>query len=69
MQDSNTNMRIFNDFEIVSHLSKIMTLMPGDVIMTGTPANAEKSVIKNGDTVTLYIEGIGELLNKVKLID
>ncbi len=68
-QDSNTNMRILNDFKIVSHLSKIMTLMPGDVIMTGTPANAETSVIKNGDNVTLYIEGIGELSNKVKLID
>ena len=66
-QESSTNMRIYNDKKIVSHLSTIMTLYPGDVIMTGTPKNAESSVINDNDLVTLEIEGIGILSNKVKL--
>jgi 2-keto-4-pentenoate hydratase/2-oxohepta-3-ene-1,7-dioic acid hydratase in catechol pathway len=64
-QDSNTNMRIYDDKTIVSHLSKIMTLFPGDIVMTGTPKNAEKSVIRDGDEVKIYIENLGELSNKV----
>ena len=66
-QESNTNMRIFDDREIVSHLSKIMTLYPGDVIMSGTPSNAENSVVKNNDLVTLEIEKLGLLSNRVLL--
>ena len=68
-QKSNTNMRILNDNEIVSHLSKIMILMPGDIIMTGTPANAENSIIQDGDNVELSIQGLGFLSNKVKIVD
>ena len=64
-QDSNTNMRIYDDKTIISHLSKIMTLFPGDIIMTGTPKNAENSVISDGDEVKICIENIGELSNKV----
>tara|TARA_Y100001970_G_scaffold128150_1_gene158220 strand:- start:1087 stop:1218 length:132 start_codon:yes stop_codon:yes gene_type:complete len=41
-----------------------MTLLPGDIILTGTPANAENSIIKSGDTVKVSIEGLGELVNK-----
>ena len=66
-QESSTNMRIYNDKKIVSHISTIMTLYPGDVIMTGTPKNAESSVINDNDLVSLEIEGIGILSNKVKL--
>ena len=64
-QESNTNMRIYDDKKIVSHLSKMMTLHPGDIIMTGTPKNAENSVISDGDEVKICIENIGELSNKV----
>jgi len=67
-QESNTNMRIYDDKKIVSHLSKIMTLYPGDVIMTGTPKNAENSVVKDGDVVSLYIENLGTLSNQVSLM-
>ena len=66
-QESNTNMRIYDDKTIVSHLSKMMTLHPGDIIMTGTPKNAENSVISDGDEVKICIENIGELSNKVNL--
>jgi 2-keto-4-pentenoate hydratase/2-oxohepta-3-ene-1,7-dioic acid hydratase in catechol pathway len=45
----------------------MMTLFPGDIIMTGTPKNAEKSVINDGDEVKICIENIGELSNKVNL--
>jgi 2-keto-4-pentenoate hydratase/2-oxohepta-3-ene-1,7-dioic acid hydratase in catechol pathway len=42
-----------------------MTLLPGDVILTGTPAGV--GPITDGDTVTIEIEGIGELTNPVRL--
>ena len=65
LQDSSTSNRILNDKEIVSLVSSFMTLLPGDIILTGTPANAENSIIKSGDTVKVSIEGLGELVNKV----
>ena len=58
-------MRIYDDKKIVSHLSKMMTLHPGDIIMTGTPKNAENSLVSHGDEVKICIENIGELSNKV----
>ena len=64
LQDSSTSNRILNDKEIVSLVSSFMTLLPGDIILTGTPANAENSIIKSGDTVKVSIEGLGELVNK-----
>ncbi len=42
-----------------------MTLHPGDIIMTGTPKNAENSLIGHGDEVKIFVENIGELSNKV----
>ena len=44
---------------LVSYVSHIMTLLPGDVVLTGTPAGVCPLV--DGDTVTVRIEGIGEL--------
>lgn len=67
-QNSNTSKRILNDYQVVSMLSKIFTLLPGDIIITGTPANAENSIVKNGDMVELTIENIGTLTNNVKTI-
>ncbi|HQH43183.1 MAG TPA: fumarylacetoacetate hydrolase family protein [Syntrophorhabdaceae bacterium] len=62
-QYSNTKNMIFNVYELVSFISYIMTLMPGDVIITGTPPGVGPLVV--GDTVEVEIEGIGVLKNMV----
>jgi 2-keto-4-pentenoate hydratase/2-oxohepta-3-ene-1,7-dioic acid hydratase in catechol pathway len=54
---------IFDVPTIVSYISHVMTLGPGDVILTGTPAGV--SALTDGDTVTVRVEGIGELSNPV----
>ena len=64
MQDGNTSNLIFSVNHVVSYLSQFMTLLPGDVISTGTPAgvgmgmNPEK-YLKPGDVVELGIDGLG----------
>ncbi|SHJ55102.1 Fumarylacetoacetate (FAA) hydrolase family protein [Anaerobranca californiensis DSM 14826] len=63
-QNSNTNQMIFSVRQIVSFISKIMTLTPFDVIATGTPAGACE--IKKGDDLEIIIEKIGVLNNKVR---
>ncbi|MCL4465143.1 MAG: fumarylacetoacetate hydrolase family protein [Chloroflexi bacterium] len=63
-QSSNTNDLIFSVPYLVSWLSKNMTLMPGDVIMTGTPSGV--GPLKAGDVVEIAIEGIGTLSNPVR---
>lgn len=68
MQDSNTKYMLFNTAEQIAHLSKCVTLRPGDVILTGTCAGtgAERDIfLKSGQTLKLWIEGIGELVHKV----
>ncbi|WP_410512254.1 fumarylacetoacetate hydrolase family protein [Paenibacillus sp. BR2-3] len=72
-QDSNTSDMIFNCAEIISYLSDHMTLMPGDLILTGTPEGVvmgypqEKQVwLQDGDRVTVEIEGLGLLANRIK---
>lgn len=62
-QNSNTINMIFDVFELVSFISEIMTLLPGDVIITGTPPGV--GAIKAGDMVEVEIEGIGVLKNTV----
>jgi 2-keto-4-pentenoate hydratase/2-oxohepta-3-ene-1,7-dioic acid hydratase in catechol pathway len=64
MQDSNTAQMIFSVAEQIAHLSSRLTLLPGDVILTGTPAGvgmARKRFLKAGDRVKCWIEDIGEL--------
>ncbi|MNW07279.1 Fumarylpyruvate hydrolase [compost metagenome] len=57
--------RIITPIDImISYISRFMTLMPGDVILTGTPAGSE--AVRDGDVVDCYIEGIGHLRNQVK---
>lgn len=63
-QDTSTADMIFNVFELVSFVSHVMTLLPGDVIATGTPPGVGK--MKPGDAVEVAIEGIGRLQNTVK---
>jgi 2-keto-4-pentenoate hydratase/2-oxohepta-3-ene-1,7-dioic acid hydratase in catechol pathway len=63
-QSSTTANLIFGPFELVSHISHIMTLYPGDVIATGTPSGIGPMAI--GDTVEVVLEGIGTLTNSVR---
>jgi len=62
-QDGNTNDMVFDIASVVEAVSNAMTLLPGDVILTGSPAGT--SVIKAGDTVSVTISGIGTLKNPV----
>jgi 2-keto-4-pentenoate hydratase/2-oxohepta-3-ene-1,7-dioic acid hydratase in catechol pathway len=66
-QSSNTSNMIFNPAFLVSFVSNVMTLNPGDVIMTGTPEGV--SPMKPGDTIEVEIEGIGTLRNTTKARD
>jgi 2-keto-4-pentenoate hydratase/2-oxohepta-3-ene-1,7-dioic acid hydratase in catechol pathway len=54
---------IFDVYELVAFISAIMTLLPGDVIITGTPPGV--GPIEVGDEVEVEIEGIGILKNRV----
>lgn len=64
MQDSNTDDLIFNIAQLISYSSEFMTLLPGDVISTGTPAGvglgfSPNIYLKPGDVVELGIDGLG----------
>jgi 2-keto-4-pentenoate hydratase/2-oxohepta-3-ene-1,7-dioic acid hydratase in catechol pathway len=62
-QSARTSDLLHGIAELVSYVSAVMTLLPGDVILTGTPAGV--GPLEVGDTVTVDIEGIGELPNRV----
>ncbi len=71
MQDSNTEQMVFGVAQLVSYLSRTMTLEPGDLIATGTPpgvgfARKPPVWLRDGDEVTIEIEGIGSLTNPVR---
>ncbi len=63
-QHSRTSDLIFSVPKLVSFISKIMTLMPGDVIATGTPAGIGN--MEPGDTIEIEVEGIGILRNRTR---
>ena len=70
MQDSNTSNLIFGVPQLIAFLSSVMTLQPGDIISTGTPAGvgfARKPPrwLKPGDEVAIEVQGIGRLVNPV----
>jgi 2-keto-4-pentenoate hydratase/2-oxohepta-3-ene-1,7-dioic acid hydratase in catechol pathway len=70
LQDSNTADMIFGVYHIVSYVSQFMTLLPGDVISTGTPSGVGMGFkppryLKPGDVVELGIEGLGQQKQKV----
>ncbi|HEY61597.1 MAG: fumarylacetoacetate hydrolase family protein [Anaerolineales bacterium] len=62
-QMGSTRDMVFSVRQLIAYISSIMTLMPGDVILTGTPAGV--SPLAPGDIVEISIEGIGTLRNKV----
>ncbi len=64
-QDSRTSDRVLNDRQTVSLISRFVTLFPGDVIMTGTPAGAREAIVTRNDIIKIVIEGIGSLINYV----
>jgi 2,4-diketo-3-deoxy-L-fuconate hydrolase len=71
MQDSNTDRMTHDVYELVEYASHLMTLKPGDMISTGSPAGvgagrATPIFFKDGDTSTCTIEGIGTLENPVR---
>jgi len=68
MQDSNTGQMIFDTAEQIAMLSSRVTLQPGDVVLTGTPAGVgmgRKRFLQPGERLRLWIEGIGELNHTV----
>ena len=62
-QASSTSDLLFSVPELIAHLSMAMTLLPGDVIMTGTPSGVGPIVA--GDVVEIFVEGVGTLTNSV----
>lgn len=64
LQNSNTRNLIFPVAELVAYLSSVMTLEPGDIIMTGTPSGV--GPMQSGDEIAVEIEGIGRLVNRVR---
>lgn len=68
-QDSTTANRVLDTLEAVALASRIMTLEPGDAVLTGTPGGARQSLVRPGDRVELAIAGLGVLANPVELAD
>ena len=62
-QDSRTSFLIFNVPHLIEYISAVMTLEPGDVIATGTPAGV--GPLNSGDTIEIRIENVGSLVNPV----
>jgi len=71
MQSGNTRTMIFSVAKIIAHVSQYMTLLPGDILCTGTPPGVglgikpEPVFLKPGDVMTLNIQGLGEQKQKV----
>ncbi len=69
-QDGNTASMIFNISFLISHISQFMTLMPGDILATGTPAGVGGRAVppvflRAGDHVRLGVTGLGEQRSRV----
>jgi 5-carboxymethyl-2-hydroxymuconate isomerase len=70
MQDSTTANMVFGVAEIIAYVTQTITLEPGDLIATGTPAGVgafrdPKVFMQPGDEITIEIEGLGSLTNPV----
>ena len=69
-QQANTAQMLFNCYEMITYLTTVMTLEPGDVIATGTPSGVgvkmnPRGYLRPGQTVTIEIDGLGRLSNPV----
>jgi 2-keto-4-pentenoate hydratase/2-oxohepta-3-ene-1,7-dioic acid hydratase in catechol pathway len=65
VQSAGIDEMVFSPAFLVSYISQIMTLLPGDVVLTGTPEGV--GPLSNGDRIRVEIEGIGSLENPVAL--
>lgn len=63
-QSASTKIFIFSLDRIIRHIAQVMTLLPGDIVLTGTPAGV--GPLTSGDEVSVTVEGIGTLSNPVK---
>jgi 2-keto-4-pentenoate hydratase/2-oxohepta-3-ene-1,7-dioic acid hydratase in catechol pathway len=71
MQDSTTKELIFSPAKLIEHITKVVTIDPGDIIFTGTPpgvgvARTPQVFLKDGDQVEVEIDGLGVLKNPVR---
>ena len=71
LQDSSTANMIFSVAEIIAYVTRVITLEPGDLIATGTPAGVgvfrdPQVLLQDGDEVSVEIEGLGTLTNPVE---
>jgi 2-keto-4-pentenoate hydratase/2-oxohepta-3-ene-1,7-dioic acid hydratase in catechol pathway len=64
-QDGSTKDMVFDVPSLIAHITSVMTLLPGDVILTGTPEGV--GPMNPGDEVEISIAGIGTLTNKVAM--
>src|SRR6266446_522547 len=62
-QDSSTRELVYSPNKLLSYVSQYITLLPGDVIFTGTPGKTQ--AVTHGDTIEIEIEGVGRLCNSV----
>jgi 2-keto-4-pentenoate hydratase/2-oxohepta-3-ene-1,7-dioic acid hydratase in catechol pathway len=62
-QDGNTALMIYSIGRVLAHVSQFMTLEPGDLVLTGTPAGV--GPVQPGDVMTVEVEGLGTLVNPV----
>ena len=68
-QEGTTANLIFGPAELIAWLSRTITLLPGDIIATGTPAGvggAQGRFLRDGDTVEVELEGVGTVTNPVR---
>jgi 2-keto-4-pentenoate hydratase/2-oxohepta-3-ene-1,7-dioic acid hydratase in catechol pathway len=70
-QDASTSEMVFPVAELIAHLSSVMTLEPGDMLLTGSPSGSgfarnPRERLEDGDVVAVSIEGLGELVNPVR---
>jgi 2-keto-4-pentenoate hydratase/2-oxohepta-3-ene-1,7-dioic acid hydratase in catechol pathway len=69
LQEGTTANQIFGVAEVIAWLSRTMTLLPGDIVATGTPAGVGASknrFLRDGDTVEVEVEGLGAVVNPVR---
>jgi 2-keto-4-pentenoate hydratase/2-oxohepta-3-ene-1,7-dioic acid hydratase in catechol pathway len=62
-QDGRTSLMIHGIAALVTYVTAVMTMLPGDVLLTGTPAGI--GPLQDGDSVSVSVEGIGTLSNRV----
>ncbi|MBK8023838.1 MAG: fumarylacetoacetate hydrolase family protein [Chloroflexi bacterium] len=74
MQDGRTNDMVFGVRQLIAYITRNITLEPGDLIITGTPSGVGMGMnpprfLKQGDVVTVSVEGVGEISNSCEVID